>query len=153
MTNPHTLTQVIEVAANNPPYSEILLICHRISAGFPSPAADHADDELDLNEYLISNKSSTYMFTVKGDSMSGAGIENGDKVVVDRSLSPAHDDIVVAIVNGEFTIKRLFKRRGKIELHAENPAYAPITFAEGAELQVWGVVTGVVRRYTKKPRG
>jgi DNA polymerase V len=152
MKSSPSLSQTPEIAAQNPPLAEIRLLCHRISAGFPSPAADHADDELDLNEYLISNKSSTYMFSVKGDSMSGAGIENGDKVVVDRSLSPAHDDIVVAVVNGEFTIKRLFKRRGKIELHAENPAYAPITFAEGSELQVWGVVTGVVRRYTKKPR-
>lgn len=147
-----TITQIPEFAAQNPVWSEIRLLSHRISAGFPSPAADYAEDELDLNEYLVRNKASTYMFSVRGDSMTGAGIENGDKVVVDRSLPPAHDDIVVAIVNGEFTIKRLHKHRGKIELHAENSAYAPITFTEGSELQVWGVVTGVVRRYTKKPR-
>lgn len=147
-----TITQIPVFAAQCPLPAEIHLLSHRISAGFPSPAADHADDELDLNEYLVRNKSSTYMFNVKGDSMTGAGIANGDMVVVDRSLPPAHDDIVVAIVNGEFTIKRLHKLRGKIELHAENSAYAPITFTEGSELQVWGVVTGVVRRYVKKPR-
>lgn len=152
MTTSITITQIPVFAAQSPLPNEIRLLSHRISAGFPSPAADHADDELDLNEYLVRNKSSTYMFTVKGDSMTGAGIENGDKVVVDRSLPASHDDIVVAVVNGEFTIKRLHKRRGKIELHAENPAYSPITFAEGSELQVWGVITGVVRRYTKKPR-
>lgn len=127
------------------------MLGHRISAGFPSPAADYAEEGLDLNDYLVRNKAATYMFTVRGDSMVGAGIESDDKVVVDRSLRPAHDDIVVALVNGEFTIKRLRKLRGTVELHAENPAYPPITFCEGAELQVWGVVVGVVRRL--KARG
>lgn len=130
---------------------EMRLLSHRISAGFPSPAADYAEEGLDLNEYLVRNKAATYMFTVRGDSMIGAGIENGDKVVVDRSLPPANDDIVVAVVNGEFTIKRLRKSRGCIALHAENPIYPPITFADGSELQVWGVIVGVVRRY--KARG
>lgn len=141
-----TLSQAIEPLALFPPRQEIRLLGHRISAGFPSPAADDAEDGLDLNEYLVRNKTATYMFTVRGDSMTGASIESGDKVVVDRSLQPAHDDIVVALVNGEFTIKRLHKRRGSVELHAANPAYPPITFSEGAELQVWGVVVGVVRR-------
>lgn len=146
MNPPLTLSQVPESPALNPAHCEIRLQGYRISAGFPSPAADFAEEGLDLNDYLVRNKTATYMFTVRGDSMTGAGIESGDKVVVDRSLRPAHDDIVVALVNGEFTIKRLRKLRGTVELHAANPAYPPITFTEGAELQVWGVVVGVVRR-------
>ncbi len=141
-----TTTQTPEPAAQYPTRTEIRLLSHRISAGFPSPAADYAEDGLDLNEYLVRNKAATFMFTVRGDSMTGAGIENGDKVVVDRSLRPAHEDIVVALVNGEFTIKRLHKHRGTVELHAANPAYPTMTFSEGSELQVWGVVVGVVRR-------
>ena len=152
MTPPASLSQAPLSFDQFAHHQRFRVVLSRIPAGFPSPAADHAEEDLDFNEFLVRNKAATYIFTVTGDSMSGAGIENGDKVVVDRSLAPAHDDIVVAVVNGEFTIKRLHKQRGKIELHAENPAYAPITFTEGSELQVWGVVTGVVRRYMKKPR-
>lgn len=88
------------------------------------------------------------MFTVRGESMIVAGIHHGDKVVVDRALKPKHKDIVVAVVNGEYTIKRLFKYKGLIELRPENPDYPNITFSEGHELQIWGVVIGVVRRYS-----
>lgn len=143
----HTLDQHPEFANPSPNLCELRFLAHRISAGFPSPATDYAEEGLDLNEYLVRNKAATYMFTVRGDSMTGAGIENGDKVVVDRSITPVNDDIVVAVVNSEFTIKRLCKLRGCVELHAENPAYAPITFSDGSELQVWGVIVGVVRRY------
>ena len=79
-----------------------------------------------------------------------AGIHDGDKVVVDRALKAKHNDIVVAVVDGEYTIKRLYKYRGRIELRPENPDYQPITFTEGNELQIWGVVIGVVRKYTSK---
>ena len=88
------------------------------------------------------------MFTVKGDSMLGAGICDGDKVVVDKALKPKHKDIVVAVVDSEYTIKRLYQLRGRIELQAENPNYQAITFNEGSELQIWGVVVGVVRKYS-----
>jgi DNA polymerase V len=77
-----------------------------------------------------------------------AGIHDGDKVVVDRALKPKHKDIVVAVVNGEYTIKRLYKYKGRIELCPENPDFLSITFSEGQELQIWGVVVGVVRRYS-----
>ena len=80
--------------------------------------------------------------------MLGAGICDGDKVVVDKALKPKHKDIVVAVVNGEYTIKRLYQSRGRIELQPENPSYQPITFTEGSELQIWGVVVGVVRKYS-----
>ena len=127
---------------------ELTLLSHRISAGFPSPAADYVEESLDLNQYLVQNKPATFMFTVSGDSMIGAGICDGDKVVVDKALKPKHKDIVVAVVDSEYTIKRLYQVRGRIELQPENPNYAPITFNEGSELQIWGVVVGVVRKYS-----
>lgn len=129
---------------------EFRLLSHRISAGFPSPATDYVEEGLDLNDYLVRNKPATFMFTVKGDSMTGASIEEGDKVVVDRAQHPKHGDIVVAVVDGEYTIKRLFKHMGRVELRPENAAYPPIVFHDGSELMVWGVVVGVVRRYASK---
>lgn len=127
--------------------NRIRLISHRLSAGFPSPAADYAEDGLDLNDYLVRNKPASFMFTVKGDSMVNAGIVEGDKVIVDRSINAKSKDIVVAVVNGEYTIKRLYKTSSKLELRPENQAYQPIVFKEGSELEIWGVVVGVVRRY------
>lgn len=145
-----TLSQEIQALAVNPIDFELRLLNHRISAGFPSPAGDYAEDGLDLNNYLVQNKPATFMFTVRGESMINAGICDGDKVVVDKSIKPKHNDIVVAVVDGEYTIKRLYKYRGRIELRPENPEYQPITFTEGNELQIWGVVVGVVRKYTSK---
>ena len=133
--------------AQNPAGKKLRLITHRLSAGFPSPASDYEEESLDFNNYLIENKPATFVFSVRGDSMTGASIENGDKVVVDRSRTPKHQDIVVAVVDGEYTIKRLFRQAGKIELRAENPAYPSIVFNKENELVVWGVVIGVVRRY------
>ena len=154
MSNPttsdfqQTLSQAPQGLASELSTSEIQLIVHPLSAGFPSPAGDYAEDGLDLNTYLIQNKPATFMFTVRGESMIVAGIHDGDKVVVDRALKPQHKDIVVAVVNGEYTIKRLFKYKGRIELCPENPDFPSITFSEGQELQIWGVVVGVVRRYS-----
>lgn len=154
MSNPatsdlqQTLSQAPQGLASELSTSEIQLIVHPLSAGFPSPAGDYAEDGLDLNTYLIQNKPATFMFTVRGESMIVAGIHDGDKVVVDRALKPQHKDIVVAVVNSEYTIKRLFKYKGRIELCPENPDFPSITFSEGQELQIWGVVVGVVRRYS-----
>lgn len=118
----------------------------RISAGFPSPATDYMEDGLDLNEYLVQHKAASFLFEVKGDSMRNAGIIDGDKVVVDRSIEPRHGKIVIAIVEGEFTIKRLYRRAGRIELRPENPAYPVIAIQPDAQLEIWGVVAAVVRR-------
>lgn len=142
-----TLSQSPVDLAHEPDALKLRLFSHRISAGFPSPATDYLEEGLDLNDYLVRNKPATFLFTVKGDSMIGASIEAGDKVVVDRAQSPRQGDIVVAVVNGEYTLKRLHKQLGRVELRPENPAYAPIVFREGTELLVWGVVVGVVRRY------
>ena len=119
---------------------------HSISAGFPSPADDYIEDRLDLNELLVNNKSATFFLRVKGDSMITAGIHHGDIIVVDRSVQPAHRSIVVAVVDGELTVKRLVSRSGVAELHAENPKYAPICLQEGQELTIWGVVTSSVHQ-------
>ena len=143
-----TLSQEPQGLAGDLSQYEFKHLSHRMSAGFPSPAGDYVEDGLDLNNYLVQNKPATFMFTVRGESMIVAGIHDGDKVVVDRALKPKHKDIVVAVVNGEYTIKRLYQLRGRIELQPENSHYQPITFSEGHELQIWGVVVGVVRKYS-----
>ena len=149
-SDPISLNQEPQALARDLASFELKLLSHRISAGFPSPAGDYVEDGLDLNNYLVQSKSATLIFTVRGESMIVAGIHDGDKVVVDRALKAKHNDIVVAVVDGEYTIKRLYKYRGRIELRPENPDYQPIMFTEGNELQIWGVVIGVVRKYTSK---
>ena len=121
-------------------------LCHKISAGFPSPAADYVEQGLDLNTYLVQHKAASFFFNVTGESMIGAGILDGDKVLVDRSVTPQHGHIVIAVIDAEYTLKRLYLLDGKVELHPDNPAYAPIRLVEGNELQIWGVVTAVIRK-------
>lgn len=122
---------------------------HRVRAGFPSPADDYVEAWLDLNEHLIEHREATFFVQASGDSMTGAGIQEGNLLVVDRALEPRHGDIVIAVVDGELTVKRLEKRRGKIRLIAENPAYAPIEFKDGQELVIWGVVTSVIQKFKR----
>lgn len=124
----------------------IPLFAHSVHAGFPSPADDYVAESLDLNEYLIAHKEATYFLRATGQSMLGAGIHDGDLLVVDRSLIPRHRAVVIAVVDGEFTVKRLYKRAGRIGLLAENPDYPAIEFADGQELEIWGVVTSVIHR-------
>ena len=115
--------------------------------GFHLLQTDYAEKGLDLNSYLVRNKAATYFFRVVGNSMTGAHIHDGDMLVVDRSVEPKHGHIVLAVVNNEYTVKRLYACNGVIELHAENPAYPPIRFRQNDELQVWGVVVGTVARF------
>ena len=118
-----------------------------VVAGFPSPADQYADNPLDLNELMVRNAPATFYVRVAGDSMSGAGIFDGDILVVDKSL-PAHDgDVVIASVDNEFTVKRLKKRGAAVSLEPANPAYRPIVFTNEMELLVWGVATGLVRKF------
>jgi DNA polymerase V len=128
------------------PYTSPLFLCS-IPAGFPSPATDYIEDGLDLNEYLVRHKAASFLFRVQGHSMQGAGIVDGDKVVVDRSIEAQHGSIVIAVVDGDYTIKRLFRRGARVELRAENAAFKPICFNPDSQLEIWGVVVGVVRRY------
>lgn len=112
-----------------------------VNAGFPSPAADHTQKRIDLNEHLIYNKEATFLFRVKGDSMIGAGIYEGDALLVDRSIQAKHSHIVLAVLNNEFTVKRLHHQHGIIKLLPENPHYPALPVTEGDELLIWGVVT------------
>ncbi|ODU49453.1 MAG: DNA polymerase V [Thiobacillus sp. SCN 63-374] len=122
---------------------------HKVRAGFPSPADDYIEAWLDLNEHLVEHKDATFFVRATGDSMTGAGIQEGNLLVVDRALEAKHRDIVIAVVDGEMTVKRLDKRRGRIRLLAENPAYEPIEFQDGQELTIWGVVTSVIQRFKR----
>ena len=115
-----------------------------VAAGFPSPAENEMADKLDLNELLIKHPAATFFLRVSGSSMIGAGIHHDDILVVDRSLEPTHGKIVIASLNGEFTVKRLSRDGKRVQLLAENPAYAPIQINEEMDLHIWGVVTNVI---------
>lgn len=129
------------------PRLELLLGAVKVSAGFPSPAADYENKRLDINEYLVRNPVSTFFFAVEGDSMQGAEIFDGDILVVDKSVWPRHGHIVVAFVDGQRLVKRLFRRAGRVALIAENPNYPTLDIGEEQELQVWGVVVGKFKRF------
>jgi DNA polymerase V len=130
--------------AENPSSFKIPLFNHTIRAGFPSPADDYVADTLDLNEHLMPRKEATFLVTVSGDSMIGAGIHDGDILIVDRSISPANGKVVIAVLDGQFTVKTLEKKRGNIRLLPANPDFEPIEMKDEQELQIWGVVTKVI---------
>src|ERR1039457_1869425 len=128
------MTKVIEIfKADISTKQPLPLYLSRIKAGFPSPAEDYLDKRLDLNEHLIKHPASTFFVKVKGDSMIGAGINSGDILIVDRSLEPKDKRIVVAVVNGDFTVKRISKKGDKVSLLAENDKYSPIEIKDGIE--------------------
>lgn len=116
----------------------------KVPAGFPSPADDHVEDALDLNAHLVKRPAATFFVRATGDSMTGAGIHSGDLLVVDRSLEPKTGSIVIAVVNGELTVKRLRLEKGRVWLMPENPAYPELEIRDGLELVIWGVVAHVV---------
>jgi DNA polymerase V len=118
-----------------------------VQAGFPSPADDYLEGALDLNEHLIRRPAATFFLRVLGDSMTGAGIHSGDLLIVDRSMHPANGRIVIAVVDGELTVKRLSRRRGRVRLMPENPRYRPIDIRDGQDLQIWGVVLHVIHSF------
>ena len=115
-----------------------------VSAGFPSPADDYLEDNLDLNQHLIKHEAATFFVKVRGDSMIGAGIHSGDLLIVDRALEPTDNSVVIAVVNGELTVKRISKRNGKLSLIPENGNYTPISITTFTDFEVWGVVTHVI---------
>lgn len=126
---------------------QIPLFSSTVAAGFPSPAEDHVEDTLDLNEYMVQRPDSTFMLRVEGESMKNAGIMPNDILVVDRSLKATHKKIVIAAIDGELTVKRLYHRGGLVKLLPENPAYPEIELESEADLVIWGVVIGSFRRF------
>ena len=120
------------------------LVLARVPAGFPSPADDYTDGQLDLNELLIQRPEATFFVRVEGDSMVGAGIHSGDLLIVDRSAEATGGEVVVAAIDGELTVKRVCRRDGALWLVAENDAYPPIEVT--TELVIWGVVEHVIHK-------
>lgn len=126
---------------------QIPLYSSTVRAGFPSPADDYIEDFLDLNHYLINHPAATFMVRASGDSMTDAGIQSGDLLVVDRSINVTHGKIVIAAINGELTVKRLSKRNGRILLMPENNQYPPIDITDEQDLVIWGVVIHVIHSF------
>lgn len=113
----------------------------RVPAGFPSPSQDYSDTKIDLTQMLIRDELSTFIVRVSGDSMEGAGIYDGDKLIVDRSIEPRDGHVVIAVVDGEMTVKRLRVTPTGVILQAENAEYPDVTVAELSDLTIWGVAT------------
>lgn len=135
---------IFQAAAETLP--QPLLEFSSVQAGFPSPAEDYAERSLDLNELMVKHPAATFFVRVEGDSMRDANIFSGDILVVDRSLEPTSGHIVVAVLNGDFTVKRMRKNQEGIWLVPENPAYPAIKVHPEADFQVWGVVTYVIHK-------
>ena len=141
-------TAHLSLPAPTPPRVLIPLAPSTVRAGFPSPATDYIEKLLDLNELLIKRKESTFFMRVGGVSMVEFGINDRDLVVVDRAAPHPNGSIVVARVDGELVLKKLYKKNGIVKLEAGNKAYRDIEFREdGAELEIWGVVTHVVHSF------
>ena len=132
-----------EARTNNVPLPELLSL---IPAGFPSPADDYMAGTLDLNDYLIRNKATSFYVRVAGESMRGAGIMPGDLLLADRSVDAGHNRIVVAMINGEMAVKRLWLGENKVLLVSENPEFKPIEITDEMDAHVWGVVVAVIRK-------
>ncbi len=122
------------------------LMASRIPAGFPSPAQDYVEGRLDLNEHLIQHEASTFYVRADGYSMIGAGIHPDDILIVDRALEATHNRIIIAIVDGELTVKRLIIKEDECWLVPENKDYPPLKIHEGLDFTVWGVVTYVIHK-------
>ncbi|MFN8713474.1 MAG: LexA family protein [Bacteroidota bacterium] len=117
-----------------------------VSAGFPSPADDYEERKLDLNEHLIARPASTFFVKVSGESMTGAGINDGDLLIIDRSAVVTDKKIVIGVVNGEFTVKRIRKKGLQLFLEPENANYQPIEITAEMDFSIWGVVTYVIHK-------
>jgi len=129
--------------------SKIPLYSTKVAAGIPTMADDHLEDSLDLNEYLVAHPQSTFMLKVEGESMKDVGILPDDILIVDRSEKARHNKIIIAALDGELTVKRLYRKAGELKLLPENPDYPEIEIRREADLVIWGVVIGSFRRFQK----
>lgn len=148
---PDIINDVLSITVVTPStFLSIPYAIEKISAGFPSPAQDYIDKRLDMNEHLIKNECATFIVKVGSLSMLNAGIDIDDELIVDRSLDAKHQDIVVALIENDFTVKRLMIDDSGRWLKAENPDYKNIYFNEGQELIIWGVVTFILKNARRK---
>lgn len=139
--------QYIGIADDHQPNREGLpLYLSPVEAGFPSPADDYMEGKLDLHRHLVRNEAATFFLRAHGESMLGAGIHDGDLLVVDRSLEATHRRVVIAALDGELTVKRLVIRQKRAYLAPENPEYAEIDITEREYLHIWGVVSYVIHK-------
>jgi DNA polymerase V len=148
-TRTSTVTYLCDFAGLQPSPATALPYFETVQAGFPSPAEDFEDRRLDLTEFLVRNHAATFLLKVSGESMTGAGIFDGDILVVDRSLEPKDGDIVIACIENEFTVKRLRRFADRVVLQAENPAVPSIEVVGDIELHLFGVVTSSVKQFRK----
>ena len=123
------------------------LLQNRVCAGFPSPAEDLGAQRIDLTQVLVVHQQATYFIRASVHSMIEAGIFDNDIIVVDRAIKPRHNHVVVAIVDGDFTVKHLYQRAGRIKLKAANPTFPDIVPKEGQTIEVWGVVTSSIKQF------
>ncbi len=124
------------------------LFSSKVPAGFPSPADDYIEASLNLNEYIIQHPSSTFFVRASAHSMINAGIFSGDLLVVDKSLTPTHGRIIIAAIDGELTVKRLWREANRVQLRPENNQYQPIDITAQQDMVIWGVVTHVIHEAT-----
>lgn len=117
-----------------------------IKAGFPSPAADFEENKISLDAILVKNKETTFYAKASGNSMTGAGIDNGDILVIDRSIEPKNNKVAVCLIDGEFTVKRIKQEEGLLFLMPENSLYKPIKIEEHNDFIIWGIVTYVIKK-------
>ena len=127
-------------------FENIPLFEGSVSAGFPSPADDYRDMDLDLHDHLVQNPTSTFCVKAIGESMKDAGIQSGDIMIVDRSLEPKNRSIVLAVIDGEFTVKRVNVHDKELYLMPENDTFTPIKIREEMDFQIWGVVTFIIHK-------
>ncbi|NQU75523.1 MAG: translesion error-prone DNA polymerase V autoproteolytic subunit [Planctomycetes bacterium] len=127
------------------PHRQMGTLCQAdVAAGFPSPADDYVEGHLDLNEHLIEHPAATFFVRVSGDSMTGAGIHHGDLMIVDRAVEPSYGNVVVAIIDGQLTVKRITQLHGHPWLAPANEAYPPIEIGPETDFRVWGVCRYVI---------
>lgn len=134
-------------------FDEITLYGDSVPAGFPSPADDYLDMDLNLHDYLVQHPSATFCVRAIGDSMVDAGIQSSDVMVIDRALKPKNNDIILAVVNGEFTVKRIKKSEDELYLMPANENYKPMKITEEMNFQVWGVVTFIIHKANASTSG
>ena len=133
-------------AMENSNLNKVPMYGDSVSAGFPSPAEDYLDLDLNLHDYLVQNPAATFCVRANGDSMINANIKSGDVMVVDRALDPTNNSIVLAVLDGEFTVKRIKKSSDELYLMPANENYQPVKVTSDIDFQIWGVVTFIIHK-------